>query len=90
MPSCRKNRVYKKKRQSNIELHVILKFIKFIQVLSGGMLGISILGFILVGNDIQARVLYTMVIVVNIVMIFGGIIPIRILEKKSKNESDKL
>ena len=38
MPSCRTNRGYKKKRQSNIELDAILKFIKFIQVLSGGML----------------------------------------------------
>lgn len=90
MPSCRTNRGYKKKRQSNIELDAILKFVKFIQLLSGGMLGISILGLILVGNNIQARVLYTMVIVVNIVVILGGIIPIRILEKKSKNESAKL
>lgn len=90
MPSCRTNRGYKKKRQSNIELDAILKFIKFIQALSGSMLVISIIGFILVGNDIQARVLYTMVIVVNIIMIFGGIIPIRILEKKGKSESVKL
>ena len=90
MSQCRGNRAGKIKKQGDIDLCSINKFIKFIQSLAYGMLGIDIVGLILVGSNKEAKVLYTMVIVVNIVMIFGGIIPIRILEKKSKNESAKL
>ncbi|EOR20339.1 hypothetical protein A500_17405 [Clostridium sartagoforme AAU1] len=84
MSSCRENRTRKIKKQSNIELKSIITFVKFIQSISFGMLGISILGLILVGKDPAAQVLYVMVIIVNLVLIFGGMVPIRYLNNKSK------
>ena len=47
MSSCRESRTRKIKKQSNIELKSIITFVKFIQSISFGMLGISILGLIL-------------------------------------------
>lgn len=83
MSSCRKNRGRKIKKQDSIELHSILSFIKFIQAISSGMLGISILGLILVGDNKSAQVVYIMVIVVNMLVIFGGMIPIKYLTNKN-------
>lgn len=84
MSSCGENRRRKIKNKNSIELKAILNFVKFIQSVSFGMLGISILGLILVGKDPAAQVLYIMVIIVNLVIIFGGMIPIRYLNNKSK------
>ena len=84
MSSCGENRKRKIKNKNSIELTAILNFVKFIQSVSFGMLGISILGLILVGKDPAAQVLYIMVIIVNLVIIFGGMIPIRYLNNKSK------
>ncbi|MGG7143153.1 hypothetical protein ACQPVP_06765 [Clostridium nigeriense] len=84
MSSCRENRSRSIKKKSNIDLNSILTFIKFIQSISFGMLGISVLGFILVGKDPAAQVLYVMVIVVNLFIIFGGMIPIRYLNNRNK------
>lgn len=84
MPSCRTSGAGKIKKQGNIELISIIKFIKFIQALAWGMLGISILGIILVGKNKEAQVLYTMVIITNLLVVIGGQIPIRILENKNK------
>ena len=84
MPSRGENRARKIKKKSDIDLKSILTFVNFIQSLAFGMLGISILGLILVGKNQTAQVLYVMVIVVNLVIIFGGMIPIRYLNKKSK------
>lgn len=83
MSSRGKNRTRKIKKQDSIELHSILSFIKFIQSISSGMLGISILGLILVGNNKAAQVVYVMVIVVNLAVIFGGMIPIKYLSSKN-------
>jgi len=83
MSSRGKNRTRKIKKQDSIELHSILSFIKFIQSMSSGMLGISILGLILVGNNKAAQVVYVMVIVVNLAVIFGGMIPIKYLSSKN-------
>lgn len=84
MPSCRTSGTGKIKKQGNIELISIIKFIKFIQALAWGMLGISTLGIILVGKNKEAQVLYTMVIITNLLVVIGGQIPIRILENKNK------
>lgn len=83
MSSRGKNRTRKIKKQDSIELHSVLSFIKFIQSISSGMLGISILGLILVGNNKAAQVVYVMVIVVNLAVIFGGMIPIKYLSSKN-------
>lgn len=83
MSSRGKNRTRKIKKQDSIEIHSILSFIKFIQSISSGMLGISILGLILVGNNKAAQVVYVMVIVVNLAVIFGGMIPIKYLSSKN-------
>lgn len=83
MSSRGKNRTRKIKKQDSIEIHSILSFIKFIQSISSGMLGISILGLILVGNNKSAQVVYVMVIVVNLAVIFGGMIPIKYLSSKN-------
>jgi len=83
MSSRGKNRTRKIKKQDSIEIHSILSFIKFIQSMSSGMLGISILGLILVGNNKAAQVVYVMVIVVNLAVIFGGMIPIKYLSSKN-------
>lgn len=82
MSSCSGNRGKKIKKQSNIELGAIIKFIKFIQALAGGMLGIAILGFLLVEKTVEMKVVYTMVIVTNLILVIGGIIPIKLLEKR--------
>lgn len=84
MSSCGENRKRKIKKQNSIDLKAILSFVKFIQSISFGMLGVSILGLILVGKNPGSQVLYVMVIFVNLIIIFGGMIPIRYLNNKSK------
>lgn len=84
MSQCRGNRAGKIKKQGDIDLCSIIKFIKFIQSLAYGMLGIAIVGLILVGSNKEAQVLYTMVIVTNILVVIGGQLPIKALENKSK------
>jgi len=76
--------IKKTKKQDSIELDSILKFIKLIQGISSGMLVMSIIGLILVGKNTAAQVVYTMVIVVDLIIIFGGMIPINYLFNKNK------
>ncbi|QAA34446.1 hypothetical protein [Clostridium manihotivorum] len=71
------------RKQDKIELSAILKFIRFIQAVSCGMLGISLIGFFLTRDNEAAKVVYCMVIVVNLIIILGGMIPIRYLTKKN-------
>ncbi|WP_160677391.1 hypothetical protein [Clostridium sp. C8-1-8] len=71
------------RKQDKIELSAILKFIRFIQAVSCGMLGISVIGLLLTRDNEAAKVVYCMVIVVNLIIILGGIIPIRYLAKKN-------
>jgi hypothetical protein len=47
------------------------------------MLGISVIGLLLTRDNEAAKVVYCMVIVVNLIIILGGIIPIRYLAKKN-------
>lgn len=87
MSSCGKDRKRKgKSKRSDIDLTSILTFIKLIQAIGCGMLGISVLGLILVGKNSSAQVLYIMVIVVNLIIVFGGLFPIRYLTNKVSNE----
>ena len=84
MSSCGNDR--KRKAKSNIDLTSILTFIKLIQAIGCGMLGISVLGLLLVGKNPSAQVLYIMVIVVNLIIVFGGLLPIRYLTNKVSDE----
>jgi len=84
MPLCRGNRTKKIKRQSNIELKSIVKFINFIQAVACGLLGISVIGLLLVRENTSAQVVYTMVIIVNLMVILGGKIPVKFLTNRSK------
>jgi hypothetical protein len=77
------NRKKTNRKQDKIELPAILKFIRFIQAVSCGMLGISVIGLLLTRDNEAAKVVYCMVIVVNLIIILGGIIPIRYLAKKN-------
>ena len=87
MSSCGNERKRKAKRKrSNIDLTSILTFIKLIQAIGCGMLGISVLGLLLVGKNPSAQVLYIMVIVVNLIIVFGGLLPIRYLTNKVSDE----
>lgn len=87
MSPCGDNRKRKiKGKRSNIDLTAILTFIKLIQAIGCGMLGISILGLILVGKNPSAQVLYVMVIVVNLIIVFGGLVPIRFLANKVSDQ----
>lgn len=86
MPLCRGNRTKKVTKSDNIELDSILKFIKFIQCVSCGMLGISIIGMLLVKENAGAKVVYTMVIIVNLMIIIGGMIPVKYLTEKNENK----
>lgn len=86
MPLCRGNRTKKVRKSDNIELDSILKFIKFIQCVSCGMLGISIIGMLLVKENVGAKVVYTMVIIVNLIIIIGGMIPVKYLTEKNNNK----
>ncbi|MBC5627923.1 hypothetical protein H8S20_03355 [Clostridium sp. NSJ-6] len=87
MSPCGDNRKRKTKgKRSNIDLTAILTFIKLIQAIGCGMLGISILGLILVGKNPSAQVLYVMVIVVNLIIVFGGLVPIRFLANKVSDQ----
>ncbi|MBM6859229.1 hypothetical protein H9X78_01775 [Clostridium saudiense] len=84
MSSCGNDR--KRKAKSNIDLTSILTFIKLIQAIGCGMLGISVLGLLLVGKNPSAQVLYIMVIVVNLIIVFGGLLPIKYLTNKASDE----
>lgn len=86
MPLRSGNRTKKVRKSDNIELDSILKFIKFIQCVSCGMLGISIIGMLLVKENICAKVVYTMVIIVNLIIIIGGMIPVKYLTEKNNNK----
>jgi len=86
MPLRNRNRTKKVRKSDNIELDSILKFIKFIQCVSCGMLGISIIGMLLVKENVGAKVVYTMVIIVNLMIIIGGMIPVKYLTEKNKNK----
>jgi len=86
MPLRSGNRTKKVRKSDNIELDSILKFIKFIQSVSCGMLGISIIGMLLVKENVGAKVVYTMVIIVNLMIIIGGMIPVKYLTEKNKNK----
>jgi hypothetical protein len=86
MPLRNGNRTKKVRKSDNIELDSIIKFIKFIQGVSCGMLGISIIGMLLVKEDIGAKVVYTMVIIVNVIIIIGGMIPVKYLTEKNNNK----
>lgn len=84
MPLCRGNRTKKIGKENNIELSVIVKFVKFIQAVACGLLGISVIGLLLVRGNTSAQVVYTMVIVVNLIVILGGKIPVKFLTNRSK------
>lgn len=86
MPLCSGNRTKKVRKSDSIELDSILKFIKFIQCVSCGMLGISIIGMLLVKENAGAEVVYTMVIIVNLIIIVGGMIPVKYLTGKNNNK----
>lgn len=83
MSSCKGNRKNKARKQSNIELTSIITFIKLIQAIFCGMLGISIIGLIFTLNNPSAKVLYTMVIAISLFVIIIGKLPIRYLINKS-------
>ncbi|WP_291648259.1 hypothetical protein [Clostridium sp.] len=85
MSSCERSRKKKVRKQSNIELTSIITFIKLIQAIFCGMLGISIIGLIFTLNNPSAKVLYTMVIVISLVVIILGRFPIKYLTQKSTN-----
>ena len=87
MSSCERNR--KVRKQSNIELSSIITFIKLIQSIFCGMFGISIIGLILTLNNPSAKVLYTMVIVISLIVIILGRFPIKYLTRKSTDNSIK-
>lgn len=82
MSLCRGNRAKKVRKQDHIELNSILNFIKFIQCISCGMLGIAIIGLLIIRENISAQVVYIMTIVVNLIIIFGGRISIKYLSSK--------
>lgn len=87
MSSCGNDRKRKaKSKRSNIDLTSILTFIKLIQAIGCGMLGISVLGLLLVGKNPSAQVLYIMVIIVNLIIVFGGLAPIRFLVNKVSDQ----
>ncbi|WP_160691295.1 hypothetical protein [Clostridium sp. C2-6-12] len=85
MPLSRRNRTKKIRRSDNLELDSILKFIKFIQCISCGMLGISLIGILTIKENVGGQVVYTMTIIVNLIIILGGIIPIKYLTKKNES-----
>ncbi|WP_278600759.1 hypothetical protein [Clostridium tertium] len=89
MSSCERNRKKKVRKQSNIELSSIITFIKLIQSIFCGMFGISIIGLILTLNNPSAKVLYTMVIVISLIVIILGRFPIKYLTRKSTDNSIK-
>ncbi|MDS0524805.1 hypothetical protein NNC19_03870 [Clostridium sp. SHJSY1] len=78
-----RDRRKKSSSKDRIELTAVLNFVKFLQCIACGILGISLLGLLAVGDNISARVIYTMVIVVNLMIILLGKIPVKYLMKKS-------
>jgi hypothetical protein len=84
MSSCTRNRGKKGTSKDRIELTAVIKFVKFIQCVACGMLGISVLGLLAVGDNVSAKVIYTMVIIFNLLIILLGKIPVKYLMNKSK------
>lgn len=82
MSSRRKSRKNKKAKHSQIDLNAVVSFVRFIQCLSCGMFGVSVIALFLVKEDVSAQVIYTMVILVNLVIMLGGKVPINYLEKR--------
>lgn len=85
MPSCTRNRRDKVRKQNNIELNSIVNFIKLIQAIFSGMLGISLLGlFLSLGNE-ESKVLYSMCVIISLIVVIFGRIPIKYISNKSSN-----
>lgn len=83
MSSCSGNRTKKSGSKDRIELIAVLKFVKLLQCIACGMLGIAVLGLLAVGDNISAKVIYTMVIVVNLIIVFLGKVPVKYLLKRA-------
>ncbi|MBD7911290.1 MULTISPECIES: hypothetical protein [Clostridium] len=82
MSLCQGDRRKKSRSEDRIELSAVVKFVKFLQCIACGMLGIAVLGMIFVSDNVGAKVVYTMVIVVNLMVIILGKVPIKYLMKK--------
>lgn len=76
------NRRKKVGKKGEIKLDLILRFVKFIQSMACGMLVMAIIGLLLLKDNIGSTVVYCMVIVVNLIIVFCGMIPIKFIEKK--------
>ncbi|GAA0752786.1 hypothetical protein [Clostridium sartagoforme] len=85
MSSRTRGRKDKVRKQSNIELSSIITFIKLIQAIFAGMLGISLIGILLSLDNEEAKVLYTICITISLFVVIFGRIPIRYLSNKSSN-----
>lgn len=70
-------------KQQNIELENIVGFIKVIQNIFYGMLGISVIGMLLSFKNMESRVLYTIIICISLIVVFLGKIPIEYIKKKN-------
>lgn len=85
MPSRTRSRKDKDRKESNIELSSIIIFIKFIQAIFAGMLGISLIGLLLSLQNESAKVLYTICIIISLIVVIFGRIPIKYISNKSSN-----
>jgi hypothetical protein len=86
MPLRSGNRRKKSKGQDRIELSEVLKFVKFLQCIACGMLGIAVLGMLFTSDNVGAKVVYTMVIAVNLMIILLGKVPVKYLMKKTTSK----
>lgn len=85
MTSRTRNRKDKDRKESNIELSSIIIFIKLIQAIFTGMLGISLIGLLLSLQNESAKVLYTICIIISLIVVIFGRIPIKYISNKSSN-----
>lgn len=85
MPSRTANRKKTLRKQNQIDLDSIIQFIRFIQAIACGILGISIIGMLLTQENKGAKVVYVMVIIVNLVIILSSTIGGKYLDTKNQN-----
>lgn len=61
-----------KKRRQDIDLEEVSRFINMISILSGALMILSLIAFLLTGRSTQTDVIYALVIGINAVAFFAG------------------
>ena len=95
MSLCRRDRKNKRDTSSKsrdefslkeINLKYVIKFIRFICSMAGGLTAITLIGYILTLKEEGIRVIYEMVLIMNISILVLGLFTIKAFNKKYEKD----